>query len=61
MFSIAKLFGRSPFAPLQSHMEKVSDCTLLLDPLFMALKEKNYEKIIVIKKSNTKKEQIAKL
>lgn len=26
MRSIAKLFGRSPFVPLQVHMEKVADC-----------------------------------
>ncbi len=61
MFSIAKLFGRSPFAPLQSHMEKVSDCVLLLDNLFIALKEKNYEKLIEIKKNISKKEHIADL
>ncbi len=61
MFSIAKLFGRSPFAPLQSHMEKVSDCVLLLDPLFLALKEKDYKKVIEIKKSISKKEHLADL
>jgi len=61
MFSIAKLFGRSPFAPLQSHMEKVSECVLLLNELFGALKEKNYEKVIDVKKRISKKEHAADL
>lgn len=45
MLTIAKLFGKSPFAPLQSHMEKVRSCVILLDDLFKALKEKNYDKV----------------
>lgn len=39
--SILGLFGRSPFAPLQSHMNKVSECVLLLRDLFKALDQKN--------------------
>ena len=42
MLHILNLFGRSPFAPLQGHMEKVADCVFELIPLFGALKEKNY-------------------
>ena len=42
MLHILNLFGRSPFAPLQSHMEKVADCAFELLPLLHALKEKNY-------------------
>lgn len=30
MRSIAKLFGRSPFVPLQVHMERVADCVALV-------------------------------
>ncbi|KAF3361918.1 hypothetical protein PHSC3_001475 [Chlamydiales bacterium STE3] len=41
MLTILKLFGRSPFAPLQSHMEKVSQCVHLLPLLFEALQERN--------------------
>lgn len=35
--SILNLFGRSPFASLQAHMEKVSSCVHLLPELFDAL------------------------
>lgn len=41
MLSILNLFGRSPFALLQTHMEKVSSCVHLLGPLFEALKKKD--------------------
>lgn len=37
MLTILNLFGRSPFTPLQSHMEKVSACVHLLPDLFLAL------------------------
>lgn len=37
MYTIAKLFGKSPFAPLQAHMQKVSDCIDLLPDLFAGL------------------------
>lgn len=40
--TIFNLFGRSPFAPLQSHMEKVSACVHLLHDLFLALEKKDY-------------------
>lgn len=36
MRTIAKLFGRSPFVPLQAHMEKVASCVALLVDLFEA-------------------------
>lgn len=42
---ILNLFGRSPFAPLQSHMEKVSQCVLLLPDLFDALDKQQYEQM----------------
>jgi len=42
-------------------MEKVSECVLLLDELFKALKEKNYEKVIDVKKRISKKEHAADL
>lgn len=39
MLSILNLFGRSPFALLQTHMEKVSSCVHSLIDLFAALKK----------------------
>ncbi len=42
MLHILNLFNRSPFAPLQGHMEKVADSVLLLEALFRALKEKDF-------------------
>lgn len=37
MLNIARLFGKSPFAPLQSHMQKVAACVKLLKEIFDAL------------------------
>lgn len=37
MLTIAKLFGKSPFAPLQSHMDKVASCIAKLPILFKAV------------------------
>lgn len=42
MLTILSLFGRSPFAPLQSHMESVSLCVHRLPELFEALERKDY-------------------
>lgn len=43
--TILNLFGRSPFAPLKSHMEKVSVCVHLLVDIFDALERKDYTAI----------------
>ncbi|MEI8124902.1 MAG: TIGR00153 family protein [Parachlamydiaceae bacterium] len=40
--TILNLFGRSPFAPLQKHMEKVSKCVHLLTDLFEAIEKQDY-------------------
>jgi len=45
MLTILKLFGRSPFAPLQSHMESVSKCVYCLIDLFEALEKKDYAEL----------------
>jgi uncharacterized protein len=45
MYTIINLFGRSPFAPLQSHMDKVSLCVHMLKDLFQALESKNYSQV----------------
>jgi len=41
MLTILSLFGRSPFAPLQSHMESVAKCVRCLPDLFEALEDKD--------------------
>jgi uncharacterized protein len=43
--TILNLFGRSPFAPLQSHMEKVSNCVHLLEELFHNIEERDYQAV----------------
>ncbi len=42
---IAKLFGKSPFAPLQAHMEKVSECCDKVCELAEALKANDQKRI----------------
>ena len=41
--AIAGLFGKSPFAPLGSHMDKVSDCVHMIPELFKAMESKDYQ------------------
>jgi len=43
MQPLARLFGRSPFAPLQIHMAKVACCVHKITPLFEALLKKDYK------------------
>lgn len=45
MLTILHLFGRSPFAPLQSHMEIVSQCIYKVPELFDALIKQDFEKL----------------
>lgn len=45
MLNIARLFGKSPFAPLQSHMKKVSLCMERLSDIFNAFSKMDMEKI----------------
>lgn len=37
MLTIARLFGKSPFAPLQTHMDKVAACVNKLSDIFLSL------------------------
>ena len=46
--TILNLFGRSPFAPLEKHMEKVSACVHLLKDLFDAMEKKDYTNLSII-------------
>lgn len=48
MITILKLFGRSPFAPLKSHMHLVSLCVHMLNELFDAMEKKDYEALETI-------------
>ncbi len=45
MLTIAKLFGKSPFSPLQGHMKKVGTCIKKLSEIFETLEKKQYGKI----------------
>ena len=45
MLTILSLFGRSPFAPLQSHMESVANCIHRLPEIFEALEQGDYARL----------------
>lgn len=45
MLTILSLFGRSPFAPLQSHMERVAQCVYKTIELFDAIQAEDAQKI----------------
>lgn len=51
MHTLLNLFGKSPFAPLQSHMGKVHDCVHKLPSLFDAVFEKDWKKVELIAKA----------
>ena len=45
MRSIAKVFGRSPFVPLQIHMEKVAQCVALVREIFEPYRQGDMERV----------------
>lgn len=45
MLNIARLFGKSPFAPLQTHMKKVGSCVEKLGTVLELLSKRDAEKI----------------
>jgi predicted phosphate transport protein (TIGR00153 family) len=61
MLNIMKLFGRSPFAPLQTHMKKVEECVLLLPDIFETYWNEDYDSVEVIAKKISKTEHAADL
>lgn len=61
MLTILSLFGRSPFAPLQAHMEKVASCVHMLPELFKVLENKEYVLVEQIAQSICKLEHLADL
>ncbi len=61
MLTIASLFAKSPFAPLQTHMEKVAGCISSLSKLFEAIEKKDFESIESLSKHISKLEHEADL
>lgn len=59
MITLLNLFGRSPFTPLESHMENVSQCVHLLKPLFLELEQENYQAVEKIVEKISKQEHLA--
>jgi len=59
--AILGLFGRSPFAPLHTHMEKVSSCVYMLNDLFHAIQKKDYDLVEQVSKEICKLEHDADL
>ncbi|MCB0283399.1 MAG: TIGR00153 family protein [Calditrichaeota bacterium] len=48
MSIIENLFSRSPFTPLQTHMEKVAACVKKLNDLYTAFQKKDYDLVAEI-------------
>lgn len=61
MISIARLFGKSPFAPLQTHMKKVTLCIEKLTAIIEALPKMDMEKIEKLSKELSELEHEADL
>lgn len=61
MQTLARLFGRSPFAPLQTHMDKVAVCVHEVPLLFEAVKNKDYALVEIIAARTSKSEHDADL
>ncbi len=61
MRTIAKLFGRSPFVPLQSHMEKVVECVRMLPEILDAYDAGDEAKVGELAKTISKLEHKADL
>lgn len=61
MRTIARLFGKSPFAPLQTHMKKVSSCMKKLSEVFAALVKEEMTKVDTLAQELSKLEHEADL
>ncbi|MBF5050724.1 UPF0111 protein [Candidatus Clavichlamydia salmonicola] len=59
MQTLARLFGHSPFSPLEAHMAAVAQCVHLLPALFNALAMKDYDKVAEMGEEISKKEHEA--
>jgi len=56
MRTILSMFAKSPFKPLVSHIDKVSECVNQIKPLFDAFLSSDYEKVESIAKEISKVE-----
>jgi len=45
MRTITKLFGRSPFGPLQAHMDQVADCVTMVAEALVAMQGGDHDKV----------------
>jgi uncharacterized protein len=61
LLTILSLFGHSPFAPLQAHMESVSRCVHQLLLLFEALEQRDYTGLALIAEEISRLENEADL
>ncbi|MHC5001688.1 MAG: TIGR00153 family protein [Planctomycetota bacterium] len=61
MRSIAKVFGRSPFVPLQAHMEKVAECVGRLPEILDAYERGETERVAELAAAISKIEHAADL
>jgi len=57
--TILNLFGKSPFKPLQEHMEKVKECLDYIQPLFDSLAKEDFKEVNAISKKIMKLEHKA--
>ncbi len=58
---ISNLFGKSPFSPLQSHMEKVAQTVHKMEELYQAYTQGNFERINELEKEISELEHMADL
>ncbi len=56
MRSILDIFGKSPFGPLQDHMDKIRECVERIDPLFDAVFREDQESVETIAREISKLE-----
>ncbi len=57
--TILNLFGKSPFKPLQEHLEKVKECLEQIQPLFDSLYKQDFKEVKAISKKIMKLEHQA--
>ncbi len=56
MRTLVKLFAKSPFAPLQKHMEDVNECVIKVKEIFEALEKNDSKSVLRIAKEISKLE-----
>lgn len=61
MLGLLKLFSKSPFSPLQIHMDKVANCVGKVKEIFIALQHQDYKKVEAIAKQISDSEHEADL